>query len=146
MRAWRLGYTMAAVFGAVLLVGCGTPSGRAKGKVTFQNQPVAGAELVFQSEANPDERCFGVSDDGGAYHLSYGPRGGLAVGRHQVTIVRYTLPGGKPLPAGEAGDALKDDGKAVKQAFVFEKEIASGANTVDFDLAQGKKLPNPPED
>ena len=143
MRSWRFDYPMAAVLGVVLLVGCGSPSGRATGKVTFQSRPVAGAELVFQSEANPDDRCFGVSDDGGAYHLSYGPRGGLAVGRHQVTIVRYTLPGGKPLPAGEAGDALKDDGKAVKQAFVFEKDIAAGTNTVDFDLAKGKKLPNP---
>jgi hypothetical protein len=60
-----------------------------------------------------------------------------------VTIRRYTLPGGKPLPEGEAGDDLKNEGKAVMTATVFEQQIADGANSIDFELTKGLKAGGP---
>lgn len=125
--------------GGVVLAGCGTPVGRVTGKVTHKDQPVAGAELVFQSEAKKDEQFFGNAGDDGTYQVSYRTYNGLPVGRYQVTVRHYTLPNGKPLPPGEAGAALKSDEKAVERVYVFTKEIVTGTNAVDFELTKGKK-------
>jgi hypothetical protein len=57
-----------------------------------------------------------------------------------VTITCYRLPGGKPLPAGEESTVIKTQGRAVKHAVVFEKEIVAGANAIDFEMTQGKKI------
>jgi hypothetical protein len=135
-----------ALLGVLLaLLGCGTPTGRPAGKITLRDRPVAGADLVFEFEQNPDERYFGLSDTTGAYHVSYGTKAGLPVGRYKVIIVHQTLPGGKPLPAGEEGDTLKSEGRTIQLSYRFEKDIQAGANAIDFELSQGMKLPTPRE-
>ena len=87
----------------LLLAGCGTPSGQVSGKVTFKDQPAAGAELKFESASNAEEQFFGIAGDDGAYALSYRTLDGLPPGRYVVTITHFTLPGGRPLPSGEEG-------------------------------------------
>ena len=132
------------LFGSLLLAlgGCGPPSGQVAGKVTFKGQPAAGAELKFQSASNADEQFSGIAGDDGAYVLSYRTLEGLPPGRYNVTITHFTLPGGKPLPAGEAGEVLKSAEKAVKANYVFEQEIVAGPNSIDFELTKGQKQAN----
>lgn len=121
------------------LAGCGRSVGQVSGKVLWQGQPVAGAELTFQPEKAPEDRFSGVSGEDGAYYVSYGDRGGLPAGRYRVVVNRYTLPNGKPLPAGEAGQALRAEGRAVRQSYAFEQDVAAGANVVNFELTRGRK-------
>ena len=135
---WRI-----AVFGLILVAlvpGCGPSVGQVQGKITFKQQPVTSAELLFLSEANPDQQFSGIARPDGTYQVSYRTFKGLPVGRYSITITRHVLPGGKALPEGEKGAVLKQSGQALKETYVFEKDIAAGANTLDFELQAGKKI------
>ncbi len=131
------------VGGAAWLSGCGVPTGQVTGTVTWNQKPVPGAELIFESTADPKEQFFGRGDDQGKYHVGYRTLTGLPVGRYKVTITHFTLPDGKPLPGGEKGNILRNEGKAVPLVFTFEEEISQGRATLDFDLSRGKKQKNP---
>jgi hypothetical protein len=122
----------------VLVGGCSKPLGQATGTVTFKGTPVAGADIAFESTSSPDDTAYSVSSEGGAYTLDYRTRTGLPAGTYKVTITRYTLRNGKPLPGGEEGAAIKgDEGRVVQRSYVFEIELAAGANPRDFELTQG---------
>jgi hypothetical protein len=135
--------TAAIVFLActpLLLTGCGDATGRPQGKVMLKGQPVAGAEIVFQSEANPDAPVTGLSGAGGEYTLDYAGRSGVPAGKCKVTITHHTLRNGKPLPEGEEGATLKSDpSKSVRNVYVFDRDIPAGGGTLDFELSEGKK-------
>src|SRR5690348_2228199 len=125
------------LFVIVLLAaaGCGRPAGQPAGKVTWKGQPVAGAELTFEPQAGPEAAAYGASGADGTYHLEFRKGGGLPVGPCKVTITRYTLPNGKPLPEGEEGAALRGNEEKVRRhSVVFDKEITPGANALDFEL------------
>lgn len=123
------------------LVGCGSgePSGQVSGKVTHNGAAVAGAEMNFQSTTNADQVFNAISGEDGAYQVDYRALEGLPPGKYKVTIRRYTLAGGKPLPEGEAGDELKEQGRVVMSMVVFEQEIVEGENALDFELTKGQK-------
>lgn len=124
----------------LLLTGCGEATGQPQGKVTLKGQPVVAAEIVFQSEANPDAPVTGLSGEGGKYTLDYAGKSGVPAGKCKVTITHYTLRNGKPLPEGEEGAMLKSDpAKSVRNVYVFEKDIPAGGGTLDFELSEGKK-------
>lgn len=123
----------------LLLVGCGQPVGQPAGKVTWKTQPAAGADLTFQSEKDATLQFFGRSGDDGRYQVSYRTYKGVPVGRYKVTVAWQFLPGGKPLPGGEAGNLLRNSGKAIKKGFVFEADVAAGASTLDLELSQAKQ-------
>ena len=49
------------------------------------------------------------------------------------------MPNGKPLPGGEEGAALKNgDKKVVRTVYSFERDLAAGASTGDFELSEDK--------
>lgn len=119
--------------------GCGAPTGQATGKVTVGGQPVAGAEVGFESADDPKRQAFGTTTEGGAYTLSYPDGKGLAAGKYAVAVTRYTLPNGNPLPPGEKGAALRaEQGKVVAKTYYFEAELRAGANALNFELKDGK--------
>jgi hypothetical protein len=118
----------------------GEPTGQLTGKVTLKGQPVDGAAMVVQSTTNPDDVFTGGSSRDGKYQVSYRILDGLPVGRYKVMITVYTLAGGVPFPPGEKADELRNEGKLIESSYVFEHDIAAGANTIDFELTQGQKL------
>jgi hypothetical protein len=134
------------LFAVVLLaaVGCGQPAGQPAGKVTWKGQPVAGAELAFEPESGPEAAAYGTSGQDGTYSLEFRKGGGLPAGPCKVTITRYTLPNGKPLPEGEEGAALRGDEERVRRhKVVFDKAITPGPNALDFELTKGKASAEP---
>lgn len=138
--------TACGSFAAVLLAaaGCGGTTGQPAGKVTWNHQPVSGAEIAFEPEAGPESAAFGSSGEDGTYRLEFRKGTGLPTGRCKVTITRYTLPNGKPLPEGEEGAALRgDEDKVRRHTVVFDKEIAAGPNALDFELTEGKASAEP---
>lgn len=121
-----------------LLVGCGS-SCKPSGKVTLRGEPIAGAELIFRPVATPDAPIIGLSGSDGAYRLDYAGKSGVPTGKCRVVVTHYTLPNGKPLPGGEEGAALKSgDKKVVRTVYSFERDLAAGASTQDFELSEGK--------
>lgn len=125
--------------GLVWLSGCGTPTGQVTGTVTWKQKPVAGAELVFEAVNKPDDQFFGLAADNGVYQVSYRTYKGLPIGRYKVTVTRYSMPDGRPVPEGEKGAVLKSQDKVVTSLFTFEKEIVSGSNQIDLELTAGAK-------
>lgn len=124
--------------GLMFLAGCSAPVGQISGSVNKKGKAIPRAELAFESTDKPDVQYFGISDEAGAYAVSYRTQRGMTPGRYLVTITHHTLPNGKPLPAGEEGEAIKTAEKAVKHVLLFEIDVAAGPNKVDFDLSQGK--------
>lgn len=123
----------------VALGGCGGAVGQPTGKIVWNGQPVAGAELMFESDRDAALQFFGRSGDDGVYQLSYRTFKGVPVGHYKVTVTGTFLPGGKPLPTGEAGVALRSSGKAARRAFLFERDVAAGSSTIDLDLGKAAK-------
>jgi hypothetical protein len=115
---------------------CGPGLRPVTGKVTWKGQPISKAALVFQGPAAPADGITANSDEEGVYQV------GLPAGPYQVTISRYGLANGKPVPEGAAGDAARArPGGVLKHRALFDKQVAAGANTLDFELTEGKKLP-----
>ena len=127
---------------AVGLSGCGGATGTLTGKVTAHSDPVAVGELVFEPIGENSQRQFyGQTDTGGMIVIDYGQLGGLPVGRYKITVTRFVLrKNGTPVPAGEKGETMKLDGRAVQQSFEFERDIVSGDNTINLELADGQRV------
>ena len=125
---------------AVVLAGCGgSGAARPAGKVTLKGQPVAEADLVFESAAAPDSPVTGRAAADGAYVLDYGTLRGLPLGKCKVTVSYYTLRNGQPLPDGEDSATLKNQPeKVLKHVHVFEKDV-TGAGELSFELSEVKK-------
>ncbi len=121
------------------VVGCGSPLGQASGRVTFKGEPVPLAEVGFEAQDDPRRQAFGTTGEAGTYTLAYPNGRGLPPGKYVVTVTRHTLPGGRPLPAGEKGLALlAEDGKTVSRPYYFHVDLQSGPNAHDFELTAGQ--------
>lgn len=123
--------------------GCGASVGTVGGKVTLKTKPVTTGEVVFRSKVEGVDAFFGEITADGTYHVSYRTKAGLPTGKYEVAITHYTQLNGKPLPDGEKGVVLRNEGRVRKNLYVFEKDIAAGKNEIDFELSQGEKRPVP---
>lgn len=127
-------WSFLAAIGALLAVcnGCGSGNVRVSGAVTKRGQPLPGAEVVFQLEGDPEEMVFyGTAGTTGRYLLEGRGMDGLPPGKYQVTVTWYTQPDGKPLPAGEIGDSMKQSGRVKRHQSKFQREVGASQN---FDL------------
>ena len=99
MKSWFLGFAWMLVPAAIS--GCG-PSRPdlvpVSGAVTFQGQPVVGAQVTFMAP-NAARAAFGVTDAEGKFRLStFGTEDGAVVGNHTVTVAKPTeTSGGKTM-------------------------------------------------
>lgn len=140
--------TLLRVTGSLLLVGticglsgCGSPTGEVAGTITYNQKPVAGAELMFESVTNPQEQFFGASGDDGGYRVTYRGKKGMPLGRYKVVVTRYTVAKGAALPAGEEGAIHKSAGSVSKTCFTLDADIVVGKNNIDLELNTGKEGP-----
>lgn len=81
---------LALLFGSLMVMGCGErspmPTVPVSGTVTYDGQPVAGAEVVFMTEGAP-RAAGGRTDAQGMYRLmTFKENDGAIVGTHTVTI------------------------------------------------------------
>jgi len=115
-----------------ILVGCGTSGVQVapvSGRVTFDGQPLAAAELLFQPDGN-QRPSRGRTDAEGHYDLAY-KRGqeGAIVGKHtvQITISREV---NKNAPILAARFNTQSE---------LRREVIPGPNEFDFDVTGEKK-------
>ena len=83
-----------------LVFGCGGDGlklAKATGKVTYKNQPLAGANVKFYPPTGP--AAVGITDDNGVFNLNTNGRAGAMLGLNRVTVTKMT--------AGTAGTQPK---------------------------------------
>jgi hypothetical protein len=117
----------------VLMAGCNPPPkgmpdlAPVSGVVTLGGNPLAKATVVFTSVAD-DKVSFGVTDDAGAYTLTYvGKHKGAAIGENSVIIKSQT--DGPPAPNWKDPIPAKYNEKSELKA-----DVKKGPNTIDFTL------------
>ena len=119
--------TRRVVCAALLAVCCGcdsgSPVGKVSGRVTYDGEPLVGAEVRF-APVGEGRRSIGFVDDGGDYALQYTlDEPGALIGRHKVTVVFYQAPGDEPIRI----PAKYSNGET-------EFEVRAGNNRLDIDL------------
>ena len=131
--------TFALSLATLTLVGCGPAAGRPTGRVLDEGEPVAGAELLFESQSDGKTVAIGgMTGSDGVYALDYSVYSGIPVGPAKVTVKRTVTRDGDPLPEGEEGASLVRAGQTKTQVVEFEREIAPGPASVDFELTEGQ--------
>lgn len=82
----------AALFGSVLLVGCGSDNGLhpVTGSVTVNDKPAAGALIVFHLDGPPDMKAIppsATAGPDGSFTMATGTAGGVKPGKYIATII-----------------------------------------------------------
>lgn len=108
----KMGGVVAA--GAILIAGCGDggpPLAAAGGRVSFNGQPLAGADVIFNSEQGPT--AVGQTNEFGRFELLTNGKSGAVIGKHKVAIqaVEGFPIGGNASPAdGAPEEELESEG------------------------------------
>lgn len=134
------------IFGLVLnLSGCGGSDsvGRVSGKVTLDDQPLAGAIVQFQPVAG-NSPSSGITDSAGEYTLRYTrSTEGAEIGEHRVTI--STFSGGDPDAEPPKPSVPEKVPVNYNTKTELTAKVESGSNTVDFPLKSGKVVQPKPD-
>lgn len=135
---------------AIFLAGCGGPDrppmAEATGTVTFQDQPLEGATVVF-APTSGERVATGETDDAGRFTLgTFGHEDGAIIGDHRVTVIaRHAVArdesGGSSMPGGPT--AAKPSGPRIPTRY-FDPESSGltaavtdgGDNDFQFDLTE----------
>jgi hypothetical protein len=137
-HTFRISLGIYLLFGSLGLVGCGgggdtPPLGLVSGKITFDDQPLDDAEVIFQPA---DGRAsVGKTNSSGLYSLAYTMEAkGARIGSHKVTITSARNASG-----GEGPETPLAERKELLPAKYHSKseltaEVKSGSNTINFDL------------
>ena len=115
--------------------GSGVPIGRVTGTVKFDGKPLPNATLIFQP-TDGGRPSTGVTDESGNYALYFTQEDkGAKIGKHAVKISTFqgAYDDGKLHPAGPEKVPEQFNAKAAANP-VMTKEVASGSNTIDFEL------------
>lgn len=123
------------------LAGCGGGNiATVDGKVTKNAAPIAGAEVLFEPDASGQTSIYGMTDHNGTCNFDLGGRKGFVPGKYKVTVTRHELADGNALPPGEEGMVMKENGKAVRNSYLFQQELKTGRNTVALALENAEVL------
>jgi len=118
--------------------------------VTFKDEPVIEAEVLFEPEETGSVEtgsgaAFGMTNDDGVCVLDLGGKTGVTPGRYKISVTRFAGPGGISLPTGEEGAAMKQNGTARRITSVFHKELKAGPNsfTLKIEAAESESETSP---
>jgi hypothetical protein len=91
MKSWFLGFACLLIAAAICGCGSGHPNVvPVSGAVTYQGQPVSGAQVNFMAPGAA-RAAYGVTDAEGKFRLStFGTDDGALIGSHIVTVAKPT--------------------------------------------------------
>jgi hypothetical protein len=133
------------------VTGCSLGKSLVRGRVTLDDQPVAGAEVVFHAEgAGPRNVYGGRTDTDGRYELMYAEgTGGIAPGTYRVVITRQVDKGGAAPP--DQDRTMRELGGLTRNTLParyatpgqtpLRVEVKPGKNTCDFPLTAQAPAP-----
>lgn len=143
--------TSVALFVFALVSGCtnadpkGPAMGDVSGRVTYNDKPVANANIVFLPTARDTLAAAAITDEDGRYRLSTrGVNDGAIVGPFKVSIVARA-PYDGPIPEGMspayAKETFQHQGKPLIPERYFSPstsgliaDVKKGSNSFDFPL------------
>jgi len=116
------------------LTGCGGSTARIAGQVTHNGEPVSGAEVVLESPTDAGEQYYGLTTEDGSLYVGYRDKPGVAPGPWKIRVTDHTQRDGRPLPGGEAGQALRASNQVVVRTYLFDQELTGGRNELELKL------------
>lgn len=144
MRNVNFCFSFVLTLFAIALSGCGgggdaPPLGRVSGTVTFQGEPVDGAEITFMSDDGVVAAATLGSD--GTYQVSSEYGRGIPLGTYHVAV---TPPAPSPEDVDDDGNPLVDQSQFDKIPDMYrdfaqsglEITVTEGSNTFDVDMQQ----------
>jgi hypothetical protein len=140
LSPWPRGVFWCAALSLLAALGCGK-SGRelapVTGRVTLDGQPMPGARIRFEPEANGGSPSYGTTDQEGWYELGY-KRGveGALIGWHTVRIEPGAEPAG---PDGKTSTRPKPLPSRYNTQSELRREIKDEENQIDFELTSENK-------
>lgn len=165
MRTWVSASALIVVVAAWAILATGTgcskgsglKTGSVSGTVTFNGQPVANAQVVFQPKEG-GQNAIGTTDSNGRYTLMTGTDKGAIIGTHRVSVT--VQQGAAQLSSIDATDPSAAYGQAMAAAASgqplaaqnpssggipakygnpatsgLEFTVKAGSNTIDISLA-----------
>lgn len=134
---------ISAALCSLVLVGCsdGPELGTVSGTVSQGGKAIPFAYVVFQPVDPPGTYGSAYTDAEGKFVLQYSPsKQGALVARHEVTI-RTAAKDEIQVEDRKTGLMVTPplpEGYKEKVELVFDREVKSGDNVLDFDLAEGR--------
>lgn len=125
------------------LPGCGSsdgpPLGEVTGRVTLDGKPLSGAVLTFIAQSAKGSPSYGGTDEQGRYTLMFtNSKHGAMLGDHVVQIETTKVSAGEAKEMVAQGMAAPAPYVAIpkkyKQPGALVAKVASGSNTIDFEL------------
>jgi hypothetical protein len=127
------GFRAALCFALLSLAGCSRSEfelGLVSGKVTYDGEPLARANVVFQPDGAVGTTSVGFTNDAGEYDLVFSRTAkGAIVGGHEVLINVW--------PTDENPKPVKVPAR-YNTATELRADVEAGTNTFDFQLTSGK--------
>ncbi len=120
-------------------VGCGNdgrpPLAPVSGIVTLDNEPIAGAAVMFMPQAG-GRPAQGVTDAAGKFRLTtFEDNDGALVGNHQVTITKLEVTG---MPATTDGLSGMVDPSQIKETWIIPQKYSQpGTSGLTANVAKG---------
>jgi hypothetical protein len=133
IRFTGLGFRAALGVALLSLAGCSRSEfelGLVSGKVTYDGEPLARANVVFQPDGAVGTTSVGFTNDAGEYDLVFSRTAkGAIVGGHEVLINVW--------PTDENPKPIKVPAR-YNTATELRADVEAGTNTFDFQLTSGK--------
>ena len=130
-------------FAVLWLSGCGAREAHVSGRVTLDDVPVPGGQVVFMSEDEAGAGPFVAhTDDRGNYKLKGNTGSGIPTGKYKVVVTKMVAADGR-VPTGENVEATLESGtlKNLMPPFyedrsttLLEVDVGSGSRTINLEL------------
>lgn len=123
-------------------IGCsnGPELADVSGKVTQDGRPIPFAYVIYQPVEPPGTYASAYTDADGNYSVQFTEsREGALIGRHEVTVRTAGLDeiAVEDRTTGRMVTPVLPVGYRPKLQLVYAREVQSGSNVIDLDLAQG---------
>lgn len=109
------------------------------GTVTLAGNPLAGARVTFNPRESGTRGGFGITDGQGSFVAKFrGTENGIEPGEYVITIAKFALPDGSPLPPGtspaDAG-AVEMMPPQYSNPDLSQQVVTVGEGTNDYPIA-----------
>lgn len=120
--------------------GCSRPMAQFSAVVVRGSRPISGAEVIIEPDPSGPGSAMALTANDGKCLVDLGGRAGFAPGKYKITITCFETDTGDAVPEGEQGQVLKQNGKAVRKAYVISEDLLVGPNNLTLDLEKAEPV------
>ena len=93
------------------------------GKVTYQGNPLEGAEVIFMTEKSPRPGRGTTNKDGEFVLSTYGAGDGAMAGQHRVTVTKWEIPEFAKRNFKDSGEGDRERAKAIAEGLPTDPKL-----------------------